>query len=96
MERRGRLDWNGGNIGCIAGLSREGVTKQEGSWSDLRTLAYAARPDKAGSVSSAATITQPESAPDTTVVAPQSYQSLEQSGAIVSGQVRCRDTHGSN
>ena len=52
MERRGRLDWNGGNIGCIAGLSREGVTKQEGSWSDLRTLAYAARPDRAGSVSS--------------------------------------------
>ena len=33
-------------------LSREGVTKQEGSWSDLRTLACAARPDKAGSVSS--------------------------------------------
>ena len=32
-------------------LSREGVTKQEGSWSDLRTPAYAARPDKAGSVS---------------------------------------------
>ena len=48
-------------------------------------------------LTSAATITQqPESAPDTTVVAPQSYQSLEQSGARVSGQVRCRDTHGSN
>ena len=45
----------------------------------------------------AETITQqPESAPDTTVVAPPSYQSLLESGAIENAQVRCRGTHGNN
>ena len=46
---------------------------------------------------SAETITQQhESASNTTVVAPPSYQSLLESGAIVNGEVRCRGTHSSS
>ena len=45
----------------------------------------------------AVTITrQPESAPNTTVEAPPSYQSLLESGAIVNGQARYRGTHASS
>ena len=46
---------------------------------------------------SAETITQePESAPDTAVVAPPSYQSLIESGEIGNERARCRSTHASN
>lgn len=46
---------------------------------------------------SAETITQqPESASNTTVVDPPSYQSLLESGEIVNGQVRHRSTNASN
>ena len=45
----------------------------------------------------AVTITrQPESAPNTTVEGPPSYQSLLESGAIVNGQARYRGTHASS
>ena len=45
----------------------------------------------------AVTITrQPESAPNTTVEAPPSYQSLLESGEIVNGQARYRGTHASS